>query len=381
MALCENFEISQLAIPSVSVLIAFLAYTSQYFFYCFESAPLRKDEIWTINIFALCIWICYFRACFVDPGRLPENWKVASVDKRGQDQASARRWCRRCEAFKPPRAHHCKTCQRCIPKMDHHCPWTTNCVSHFTFPHFIRFLFYTVAGMSYLETCLWERVSIVWENRNMPSYLGPSLGQLAHLFVLFVLNSFTLFMLFILLVRSLYSMALNTTTIESWEIERHVTLVRRARVMGGYLEGPGGVKIRIRKQEFPYDMSFWTNIKDGMGGSPNDPQLIEAYSSARDTVEAFQRRQAEDLRCKNLSAEIQRRKRFHERLAKEDYKSDDERGPGPTYGDNSDEGEESWRNADGERLRDFGVDEDVEFYDEDDVPLAVLMDRRRQHND
>ncbi|KAJ6172504.1 Palmitoyltransferase pfa4 [Penicillium chermesinum] len=315
--------------------------------------------------------------------------------------------------------------------MDHHCPWTTNCVSHFTFPHFIRFLFYTVAGMSYLETCLWERVSIVWENRNMPSYLGPSLGQLAHLFVLFVLNSFTLFMLFILLVRSLYSMALNTTTIESWEIERHVTLVRRARVMGGYLEGPGGVKIRIRKQEFPYDMSFWTNIKDGMGGSPNvlswfwplaatpephtgwdfptngfedpalswpppdpdripwpvnppkeqDPQLIEAYSSARDTVEAFQRRQAEDLRCKNLSAEIQRRKRFHERLAKEDYKSDDERGPGPTYGDNSDEGEESWRNADGERLRDFGVDEDVEFYDEDDVPLAVLMDRRRQHND
>lgn len=76
-------------------------------------------------------------------------------------------------------------------------------------------------------------------------------------------------MLFILLVRSLYSLALNTTTIESWEIERHETLVRRARIMGGQLEGPGGVKIRIRKQEFPFDVGIWTNVKDGMGGDPN----------------------------------------------------------------------------------------------------------------
>lgn len=41
-------------------------------------------------------------------------------------------------------------------------------------------------------------------------------------------------------------------------------------------------------------------------------------------------------------------------------------------------GEESWRNAEGERLHDFGVDVDVEFYDEEeDMPLAELMARRR----
>lgn len=113
MALAETFEISQLAIPSVSVLIGFLAYTSQYFFYCFEAAPLRKDEIWKINIFAVCIWICYYRACFVDPGRLPQERRSAKTDEQEKDKASARqRWCRRCEAFKPPRAHHCKTCKR-----------------------------------------------------------------------------------------------------------------------------------------------------------------------------------------------------------------------------------------------------------------------------
>lgn len=165
--------------------------------------------------------------------------------------------------------------------MDHHCPWTSNCVSYFTFPHFFRFLFFAVVGMGYLETLLWERGSIVWGNRNLPSvsqslliliqmltcpqYLGPSLGQLCHLFVLFVVNSITVFALFILLVRTLYAVLFNVTTIESWEIERHETLVRRARVLGGYLDAPGGQKIRIKKQEFPYDIGIFSNISQAMG--------------------------------------------------------------------------------------------------------------------
>ncbi|KAJ5097799.1 hypothetical protein N7456_008520 [Penicillium angulare] len=426
----DDFSISQLALPAVSVLISFLAYTSQYFFYHFESAPLRKDEIWKINIFAVCIWICYYRACYVNPGRLPEDRKLATVDEQENDRRTGRqRWCRRCQAYKPLRAHHCKTCQRCIPKMDHHCPWTSNCVSHFTFPHFMRFLFYAVVGMSYLETRLFERVSIVWNDRYLPSYLGPSIVQLAHLFILFIVNSVTVFGLLILLLRSIYSLAFNITTIESWEIERHETLVRRARVLGGHLEGPGGVKVQIKKQEFPYDIGIWSNIRDGMGGSanvlswfwplaatpdrrsgwefetngfedpgtswpppdpdriawpasqtlPNDSQLPESYSSARETVHAFNRRKFDDINRQRPFSEVQRRKRFHDRFQQDNYDSDEDRGPGPVYGDDPDEGEESWRNAEGERLGDFGVDEDVEFYDEDDVPLAVLMERRNQH--
>lgn len=111
--LSDDFSISQLAIPAVSVLISFLAYTSQYFFLRFEDAPLQKDEVWKINIFALCIWICYYRACYVDPGRLPSDRKSESADKQEKESSSGRqRWCRRCEAYKPLRAHHCKTCQR-----------------------------------------------------------------------------------------------------------------------------------------------------------------------------------------------------------------------------------------------------------------------------
>lgn len=46
----------------------------------------------------------------------------------------------------------------------------------------------------------------------------------------------------------------------------------------------------------------------------------------------------------------------------------------------SSEGEEGWRNSEGDRLQDFGVDEDADFYDEDNIPLAELL-RRRQHKD
>ncbi|KKK16030.1 hypothetical protein ARAM_004615 [Aspergillus rambellii] len=392
--LCSSFSISRLAIPAVCTLIAFLAYTSQYFFLHFAEAPLRESEVWRINLFALCIWICYYRSCTVDPGHIPKDWAPSDREQLDADQASSRqRWCRRCDAFKPPRAHHCKTCRRCIPKMDHHCPWTSNCVSHFTFPHFVRFLFYAVMGMGYLETLIVERAAIVWASRNLPSYLGPSVVQMAHLLVLLVLNSLTLFVLFILLVQTLHSLGSNTTTIESWEIERHETLLRRARHFGGYLPGPGGVRVRIQKQEFPYDIGIWSNIRDGMGGSANiidpslswpppDPDRIpvpatnqQSHNGFTAAEAAFNRRQAGDLKRRG-PGDFQRRKRFHTRLDQDRRESDSSDEGSQTSNGDSDNGEEGWRNSEGERLGDFGVDEDAEFYDEEDIPLAILMQQR-----
>lgn len=83
------------------------------------------------------------------------------------------------------------------------------------------------------------------------------------------MNSLVLFALSILLARMLYELALNTTTIEGWEIERHHTVLRRARVLGGFLDDPDGRKVRIERQEFPWDIDIWTNICQGMcSGNP-----------------------------------------------------------------------------------------------------------------
>lgn len=96
-------------------------------------------------------------------------------------------------------------------------------------------------------------------------YLGPSVLQLAHLFILVVTNSCILFALTLLLGRTIWGLALNTTTIEGWEIERHHALLRRARVMDGSLDGPNGEKVRIESQEFPWDVGIWSNFCQGMG--------------------------------------------------------------------------------------------------------------------
>ena len=329
--------------------------------------------------------------------------------------------------------------------MDHHCPWTANCVSHTTFPHFLRFLLSATTGLALFQSHHFTRLLHLWDARDLPSYLGPSLFQLALLFTSFAVNSITLFALAILLIRNLWCLAVNTTTIEGWEIARHETLLRRARTFGGYLSTPEGAKIRITRQEFPYDIGFFANIAQGMGSAnplswvspfsatpslqsglkfevngfeeegkswpPPDPDRAyrrrateeggpaftyrDAELSKEDTLRAFQERQAQDA-VRRRKPFVQRmeavRDNSHQKSSRDEYEhggfegdelddeddsenADDE---GRKYGE-GDEGEEGWRNSEGERLKDFGVDEDVEFYDEqeDEVPLSVLIKRRQ----
>ncbi|OAL07296.1 palmitoyltransferase pfa4 [Phaeosphaeriaceae sp. SRC1lsM3a] len=428
-------ELSQLAVPAVYILIFFLGYPSQWLLMRLEPRPLTKNELIFSNIILVLIFITYTRSVFVDPGTIPKDWAskqeaAISDEKLKEIPPRSRKWCRKCDAPKPPRAHHCKACKRCIPKMDHHCPWTANCVSHTTFPDFLRFLIYTTIGLSFLQSLLFTRLYHLWLNRDLPSYLGPSPFLLFHIFTTLIANSLTVFAVGILAIRNIWCLAVNTTTIEGWEIERHRTLVRRARHFGGYLESPDGTAMRIKKQEFPYDIGIWANIVQGMG-SRNPLQWINPLASApsvesglwfeengfedegmtwpppdpdraykrreravnedafvyadeelqaEDAVKAFKQRQAEDV--------VRRRRPFVERLeAKVADENDYEYGDGVSddeveerkEGYKEGEGEEGWRNSEGERLKDFGVDEDIEFYDEqeDEIPLAELIRRRR----
>ncbi|KAF2234516.1 zf-DHHC-domain-containing protein [Viridothelium virens] len=442
----------KLAVPAVLSLIAFLAYSSQLLFLQLEPGPLDRRQSLIFNALVGCLLICYMRACRTDPGRVPEGWQPrVKTSKQADDnkhestretpKSIPQRWCRKCEAPKPPRAHHCRLCQRCILKMDHHCPWTLNCVSHRVFPHFIRFLFYAVAAMTCLGYFLYLRAALIFQSRNLPSYLGPSVLQLTHLFLLLLTTFLTWTALTILLLRTAYSLFTNTTTIESWELERHATLLHRARHFGGVLDGPDGQRIPIRKQEFPYDIGIWRNCVQGMGAAnplawfwpfaaspsvesglefevngfesedavwpPPDPDRMargwpRPWEEGRSAfvhgdegvdVEAFRRRQEQDIKRWRRDGEgVVRRKPFVERLEasvrwEQDGDGDGEEGE---QSEDSDEdeverrpvavnvrGEESWKNSEGESLADFGLDEDAEFYDEEDIPLSVLLQRKR----
>ncbi|MCJ1389333.1 Palmitoyltransferase [Xylographa bjoerkii] len=288
----------------------------------------------------------------------------------------------------------------------------------------MRFLFYAVASMTYLEYLMLFRCGILWRKRDLPSYLGPSPAVLISLALYLVLNFVTLFALTVMFLRSLWSLCTNVTTIESWEIERHKTLLRRSRALGGYLEGSDGSRIRIARQEFPYDVGIWKNITQGMHGGPifwlwpltaispvasglsfevnefedpwvtwppPDPDRVarkpvfastdnafthqDSGVSNKDHLDAFRQRQQEDLkRYQVVEPPAYRRKPFHQRY--KEPESDKTNKEDQCLNSLAMEGEEAWRNSEGDRLNDFGVDEDVEFYDEDDVPLAELLSRR-----
>lgn len=118
--LMAAFTFSKLAIPGVSLLVIFLAYSSQVLFLRIEPAPLSKRELIQFNLLIFCLWICYLRACITSPGNVPQDWIPMNAvndktDARdAHDRHSRQRWCRKCEAFKPPRTHHCKTCGRLV---------------------------------------------------------------------------------------------------------------------------------------------------------------------------------------------------------------------------------------------------------------------------
>lgn len=69
------------------------------------------------------------RESFVARGKAPapmvrEDEAPAIESKMNGDV----RYCRKCRAVKPDRAHHCSTCRRCVLKMDHHCVYINKCV-------------------------------------------------------------------------------------------------------------------------------------------------------------------------------------------------------------------------------------------------------------
>ena len=61
----------------------------------------------------------------------------------------AHKWCKKCNAHKPMRAHHCSVCNRCVLAMDHHCPLTGNCVGYFNQKYFLLFSFDLTLGALY----------------------------------------------------------------------------------------------------------------------------------------------------------------------------------------------------------------------------------------
>ncbi|GAA6021575.1 hypothetical protein JCM10207_005072 [Rhodosporidiobolus poonsookiae] len=123
------------------------------------------------------------------------------------------RFCRKCNTFKPDRAHHCSSCRRCVLKMDHHCPWLGGgCVGWANYKFFLLFLWYTGAlGIATGAILFHELVNFV-EDTDQGFELAPITWALAALLGCIFGSAVGLFGLY-----HLYLACKNRSTIEAME--------------------------------------------------------------------------------------------------------------------------------------------------------------------
>ncbi|KAD4586190.1 hypothetical protein E3N88_23791 [Mikania micrantha] len=96
----------------------------------------------------------FFACVFTDPGDVPYGYFPDIEHSDGSDQESREsealtKYCDKCSAYKPPRAHHCRVCRRCVLKMDHHCTWINNCVGHRNYKAFFLLVLYATMSSVY----------------------------------------------------------------------------------------------------------------------------------------------------------------------------------------------------------------------------------------
>ncbi|KAK6875803.1 Palmitoyltransferase PFA4 [Candida tropicalis] len=191
------------------IIIATLAYGSHYFIL---QHHLSVREQWIYEFYATMIWVSYAFAIFTNPGKPPLKYTPKTKEEWS-------RFCKKCNNYKPPRAHHCRTCNQCVLEMDHHCPWTLNCVGHGNLPHFMRFLGWVIWGTGYLFIQLCKRIMQYYEDSNMPSYLFDK-WELTAVIFLTPLDFFVFASISVLFIRCLINICKGMTQIEIWEWER-----------------------------------------------------------------------------------------------------------------------------------------------------------------
>ncbi len=113
----------------------------------------------------------YVASVLCEAGKVPDGWQPDMEDGNNfwevkRKGKGLKRFCQKCNAYKPPRAHHCRVCQKCVLRMDHHCVWINNCVGHKNYKAFFLFLFYAVLAVGHSAMILsWNMVTSESDNR------------------------------------------------------------------------------------------------------------------------------------------------------------------------------------------------------------------------
>ena len=173
----------------------------------------------------MMLW-SYCRCVATDPGRVPSGWLPDAVppelaggpppagflERFDRSDPARPRWCRKCSAWKPERAHHCSVCGRCVLRMDHHCVWVVNCVGEKNYKYFLLFIFWAFWTCGVAAAALLPLIVDFFNNGDM----GPG-GDLASAFMAFVMDLALFLSLLGFQALHLRLLLQNCTTIEAFE--------------------------------------------------------------------------------------------------------------------------------------------------------------------
>ncbi|KAF8527561.1 zf-DHHC-domain-containing protein [Hysterangium stoloniferum] len=259
MTTARNYSTAgRIWVTGTTLLIAFIAYSVQVFvIYPWYGSEISIDLLKLLVPFNLLIgllYLNYFKCVMTEPGSVPHRWKPEGDDIEVKKLTGGPRYCRTCDNYKPPRAHHCRQCKRFVISLDsiyHHCPWINNCVGHFNYAHFLRFLIYVDISCIYHIWMLTTRVFNAY-SRQHGYWIEPSVRELVFIIlnyvacvpVLLAVGGFSMY--------HIYCLLTNTTTIEGWEKDTVATLIRRG---------------KIREIKFPYNLGVLENVYSVFGRS------------------------------------------------------------------------------------------------------------------
>ena len=137
---------------NIQITLQFLLWLLIFFCLDFDLFTYILNDYLTIKIFiALLLMISHlylfqylYNLIEIDSIYKSDNDKELENISEKHDFTS----CKKCNIFRPKRAHHCRYCNKCILDMDHHCFTLNKCIGKNNYKIYIKYLIFVELNIS-----------------------------------------------------------------------------------------------------------------------------------------------------------------------------------------------------------------------------------------
>ena len=144
-----NLLLRNIKISLQILLWIFLFYSLDFdlFTYMFNDKIIIKS-IFGIGLMLIQLYLFQnlYNLVEIDSVYINDNDKELENISEKHDYTS----CKKCNKFRPKRAHHCRFCNKCILEMDHHCFSLNKCIGKNNYAIYIKYLIFVELNTSLL---------------------------------------------------------------------------------------------------------------------------------------------------------------------------------------------------------------------------------------